>query len=415
MSNIDELLDFINDSSKNPKNVSNVKKPKNNVLDKLDKMGEVEIVEKFDTLNTITKNNNADTDMNQNNDQEEQNNNKKKKHRRQKKKKNGEEEDNDNEDDEDQQKKKLELIKEATEKNKKKFEEFFKLDSKSFEKTRVQDNSQFRIIGSWKEYSKESGLTYNQTSIPTIQIEDQFTKKEFPVGEILSYRDQEWRTNSEEKRALERMMYYDVQKLRKAAEVHRQVRKYSQTIIKPGEKLIDICDKIENMNRYLVNAMGYECGIGFPTGCSLNHVAAHYTPNFGDETVLGYNDVCKIDFGTQINGLIIDCAYTVAFNPEYDMLLMAVQDATNAGIKEAGIDVRLCDIGAAIQEVMESYEVEIKGKNYPVKSVKNLCGHSIEPYKIHAGKSVPIVKSNDKTRMEEGELFAIETFGSTGK
>lgn len=30
--------------------------------------------------------------------------------------------------------------------------------------------------------------------------------------------------------------------------------------------------------------------------------------------------------------------------------------------QESGIDVRLCDIGAAIQEVMESYEVEINGK-----------------------------------------------------
>ena len=43
-------------------------------------------------------------------------------------------------------------------------------------------------------------------------------------------------------------------------------------------------------------------GLAFPTGCSLNHVAAHYTPNAGDETVLQYNDVCKIDFGTHING-----------------------------------------------------------------------------------------------------------------
>jgi methionyl aminopeptidase len=29
---------------------------------------------------------------------------------------------------------------------------------------------------------------------------------------------------------------------------------------------------------------------------------------------------------------------------------------------EAGIDARFCDVGAAIQEVMESYEVEINGK-----------------------------------------------------
>ena len=123
----------------------------------------------------------------------------------------------------------------------------------------------------------------------------------------------------------------------------------------------------------------------------------------------------KIDFGTQVSGLIIDCAFTVAFNPTYDELLLACQDATNAGLKECGIDVTLGAIGAACQEVMESYEVVIKGKLYPVKSIKNLCGHSIEPYKIHAGKSVPIVKKNDNTRMEEGELFAIENFGSTGK
>jgi len=30
--------------------------------------------------------------------------------------------------------------------------------------------------------------------------------------------------------------------------------------------------------------------------------------------------------------------------------------------QEAGIDARLCDVGATIQEVMESYEVEINGK-----------------------------------------------------
>lgn len=36
-------------------------------------------------------------------------------------------------------------------------------------------------------------------------------------------------------------------------------------------------------------------------------------------------------------------------------------------VQEAGIDVRLCDVGAAIQEVMESYEVEINGKVYQGK------------------------------------------------
>lgn len=187
--------------------------------------------------------------------------------------------------------------------------------------------------------------------------------------------------------------------------------------MKPGMKLVDICELIESTNRRLVEENGLEAGIAFPTGCSINHCAAHYTPNPGDNTVLGYSDVCKIDFGTQVNGNIIDCAFTVAFDPTFDDLLKAVKEATNAGIDAAGIDVRLADIGAAIQEVMESHEVTIGNKTYPVKSVRNLCGHSIGPYKIHAGKSVPIIgdDKNDPTKMDEGELFAIETFGSTGK
>ena len=132
--------------------------------------------------------------------------------------------------------------------------------------------------------------------------------------------------------------------------------------------------------------------------------------------MLQYGDVCKIDFGTHVNGRIIDSAWTVHFDPQFDLLAEAARESTRAGVAAAGIDVRLCDVGAACQEVMESYEVEINGKTYPVKSIRNLNGHSIGPYQIHAGKSVPIVKGGENsTKMEEGELFAIETFGSTGK
>lgn len=50
-----------------------------------------------------------------------------------------------------------------------------------------------------------------------------------------------------------------------------------------------------------------------------------------------------------------------------------------------------------------------------VKCVRNLNGHSINAYNIHGGKSVPIVRGGEQgVKMEEGEFFAIETFGSTG-
>ena len=104
-------------------------------------------------------------------------------------------------------------------------------------------------------------------------------------------------------RELERLMNADLyQKVRHASEVHRQVRAHAQSFIQPGIKLIDMCERIEEMNRRLVKENGLQAGIAFPTGCSINHVAAHYTPNSGDNTVLQYGDVMKIDFGTQIDG-----------------------------------------------------------------------------------------------------------------
>jgi methionyl aminopeptidase len=223
------------------------------------------------------------------------------------------------------------------------------------------------------------------------------------------------RTSNAEKKALDRANEDVYKEIRLAAEAHRQTRQYMRNYIKPGMTMIEICETLEDTARKMIGENGLEAGLAFPTGCSLNHCAAHYTPNNGDPTVLQYDDVCKIDFGTHINGRIIDCAFTLTFNPKYDKLLEAVREATNTGIKAAGIDVRLCDIGEAIQEVMESYEVEIDGKTHQVKAIRNLNGHSIGPYRIHAGKTVPIVKGGDQTKMEEGELYAIETFGSTGK
>jgi methionyl aminopeptidase len=140
-------------------------------------------------------------------------------------------------------------------------------------------------------------------------------------------------------------------KVRMAAEVHRQVRAHAQSFIKPGIKLIDMCEQLEECNRRLVKESGLKAGIAFPTGCSLNYVAAHYTPNPGDNTVLQHGDVMKIDFGTQIDGRIIDCAWTVAFDAQFDPLLNAVKEATNTGIRAAGIDMQLTEVGELIQEV----------------------------------------------------------------
>ncbi|KAL1994351.1 hypothetical protein VTN49DRAFT_3020 [Thermomyces lanuginosus] len=273
-----------------------------------------------------------------------------------------------------------------------------------------------------KSKKKKKGGKKQQTSPPRVPVSELFPNNQYPEGEICEYKNENsYRTTNEEKRYLDRMNNDFLQEYRQAAEVHRQVRQWAQKNIKPGQTLIEIAEGIENAVRALTGHEGLEegdnikGGMGFPCGLSLNHCAAHYTPNAGNKMVLQQSDVMKIDFGVHINGRIVDSAFTMTFDPVYDKLLEAVKDATNTGIREAGIDVRMCDIGAAIQETMESYEVEINGTTYPVKAIRNLNGHNIEQHLIHGDKSVPIVKGGDQTKMEEGEVFAIETFGSTGK
>mmetsp|Transcript_24145 Transcript_24145/g.63734 ORF Transcript_24145/g.63734 Transcript_24145/m.63734 type:complete len:512 (-) Transcript_24145:37-1572(-) len=282
---------------------------------------------------------------------------------------------------------------------------------KTFKLPEQDNKSVLRCLGNWK-----GSETSRQSPEMNVPVGDQFLDGGWPLGEVQEYVGANaFRTTSAEKRELERLHTYDYDKIRKAGECHRQVRRFAQSYIRPGLTMIELCQRLERKTHELIQANGLECGWGFPTGCSLNWVAAHYTPNYGDNTVLQYDDVCKLDFGVQVGGRIVDSAFTIAFNPRYDSIIESTQAGTNTGIKEAGIDARFSDIGAAIQETIESYEIELNGKTLPVKPVRNLNGHSIGPYQIHGGKSVPITKNNETTVMEEGEFYAIETFASCGK
>ncbi|KAJ5777436.1 hypothetical protein N7520_000682 [Penicillium odoratum] len=278
-----------------------------------------------------------------------------------------------------------------------------------------------------KRKKNKKKTTVKQSSPPRIPLTKIYRNDHYLSGELQSYEsvvENTARTTAEERRYESRLLTQDqtwLTNYRKAAEVHRQVRRWTQDNVRPGHTLSQVADDIDEGVRALLDNPGLETGsclvsgLGFPTGLALNNCVAHYTPNPGQkEIVLQSTDVLKVDFGVHINGWIVDSAFTMSFDPTYDNLLAAVKDATNTGIKNAGVDVRISDVSAAIQETMESYEVEIRGKTYPVKPVRDLSGHNIGHYQIHGGKSIPFVKTKDQTKMEEREIFAIETFGSTG-
>ena len=120
-----------------------------------------------------------------------------------------------------------------------------------------------------------------------VPVLEQFPDGDVPHGFEVEYEGDSNRNRftSAEKRELERLHNISYQEVRTAAECHRQVRKHMQSVIKPGMLMTDMCEQLENLNRTLVQENGLKAGIAFPTGCSLNHVAAHWTPNSGDKTV----------------------------------------------------------------------------------------------------------------------------------
>jgi methionyl aminopeptidase len=282
-----------------------------------------------------------------------------------------------------------------------------------------------------------------------------------------------WRTTNEEKRYLERMTMEHEEdtynNIRKAAEVHRQVRAYARRTIKPGMSMTEIAENIENGTRSLVEGDGFEAGIGFPTGLNVNHIAAHFSPNAGDKQSMfqlsnTFRSWLSIDLffrssaaercaqgrlwsarerpdrgfcihhdmGTDVreavgscprgNGhrcsgeLIVGLGFFFLMTLSRYLVLMHDWEKSERRSRRQWSPMKLLS-GLTPIEVGRGFvpRYRVLSKQPIVKCIENLNGHSIHPYRIHGDKSVPIVKTNDQTKMEEGEYFAIETFGSTGR
>ena len=102
-----------------------------------------------------------------------------------------------------------------------------------------------------------------QTYPPSIPVCELYPNGEFPKGLEMPYGSDvaaQQRVTSEEKRALERAQADLYNEIRQAAEAHRHVRKYMQTVIKPGRTMIDICTELENYSRLMINEKGLSAG-----------------------------------------------------------------------------------------------------------------------------------------------------------
>ena len=208
------------------------------------------------------------------------------------------------------------------------------------------------------------------------------------------------------------------------AKVHKNVSKKVYEYVKPGLSIKEIIDFIEKgvkeeTNYDVLNSL--KSGIGFPIGIGINNCVAHYTLNYEDSSIgtinnkiIEQNDIIKIDYGVHYNGMIIDSAFTLCFDEKYNEFINLSKETTDFAIKQCGVDAILGEIGASVEEFIKSKELIIDGKIYDINIMKDLSGHMIKPFEIHAGKAVPNIKIHYPLRMMENEFYAIEPFITTG-
>jgi methionyl aminopeptidase len=188
-------------------------------------------------------------------------------------------------------------------------------------------------------------------------------------------------------------------KLLEAGRIGKIVREEAARKAKPGMKLIELAEYIENRIREL----GGEPA--FPVNLSINETAAHYAPVVGDETVIPDSAVLKIDLGAHVDGYISDTAVTVSFDPAYDSLLEASRSALENALEYVKPGVRAKDVGKVIEDT-------IRSMGY--RPIKNLTGHSIDRYVIHSGRSIPnYADPFARWKFTDG-VYAIEPFVTNG-
>lgn len=206
------------------------------------------------------------------------------------------------------------------------------------------------------------------------------------------------------------------QNYKKSGTIHKIIQKNVRDKFDKFYNTLEIVefieDQIKTYSKYDENKP-LNAGIAFPVGISINDVAAHDTPS-NNHKLINKDDLLKIDYGIHINGCISDGAFSICPSGKYDELIKISEGATNIGIKNSGPDCILGEIGGYIQEYIESKEITIDHKIYQIKSIYDLSGHNMAPYIIHLNKAVPNIRIPYYERMKEDEVFAIETFPTTG-
>ncbi|MBU3896775.1 MAG: type II methionyl aminopeptidase [Nanoarchaeota archaeon] len=190
----------------------------------------------------------------------------------------------------------------------------------------------------------------------------------------------------------------ETESYKKAGKIAGQALQHGAGFIKEGAKVLDIANAVENK----VIALGGR--LAFPVNISINEMSAHCTPLIGDTLTIKADDYVKLDVGAHVNGYIGDTAMTVRPLGKDDLIICSEKMLENA--------LKVMKPGTTIEEIGEI--IEETAKKFGFNPVRNLTGHSLNQYDLHAGMTIPNIRTSSRYQIREGEIYAIEPFCTAG-
>ncbi|MBT4605235.1 type II methionyl aminopeptidase [archaeon] len=200
-------------------------------------------------------------------------------------------------------------------------------------------------------------------------------------------------------------------KLREAGRIAAIVRREGALkLLKAGTSFLEVMDYCEKRILELGGGIAW-------AQLAVDSCAAHFCPEEDESGVTEAGQLIKIDTGVHIDGMIADNAMTIEVGapggPEgigtggkwHDMI-MASRNALTAAIAKVKDGVAISELGAA-----QSVEAEKLG----YVTIKNLSGHTLAPYKVHAGISIPSFDTGENEKVLAGMQIAIEPFVTNGQ
>jgi methionyl aminopeptidase len=189
-----------------------------------------------------------------------------------------------------------------------------------------------------------------------------------------------------------------LEKYIKAGEIAAQVLNFAKSIVKGEMLVVELAESIEKKI--------FELGAkpAFPVNLSLNDLAAHYHPALNDKLAIKEEDYVKIDIGVHVDGYIGDTAATVRLAGK-DRLIECSEKMLDNAIKIIRPGITIGEIGETIENI---------SKEFGFNPIRNLTGHSLDRFDVHAGMTIPNIKNDSKYQLREDEIYAIEPFCTTG-